>query len=204
VRIAIIGAGTLGTALGARLAGAGHDVMFAGPGAEEVALALGAGYGSNTDAASLSEVVAICVPFTKAARALAETGGARGKVVWSCVRALNADGSGLVVGFDDSAGEQIARLAPAARVVAAIPPVASTLAGGSLEYDAGLAPSVFVCGEDGDAKATVTGLLGDLGLHAVDAGGIRAARLVEPAVMLVTSIADAGGRRDVGIRLLER
>jgi predicted dinucleotide-binding enzyme len=47
-------------------------------------------------------------------------------------------------------------------------------------------------------------LVEDLDLHAVDAGPLAAARLIEPALMLVVSIAYADRPRDVGIRLLER
>ena len=38
----------------------------------------------------------------------------------------------------------------------------------------------------------------------MDAGPLKAARLVEPAMMLTVSIAYAGVPRDVGLRLLER
>jgi predicted dinucleotide-binding enzyme len=38
----------------------------------------------------------------------------------------------------------------------------------------------------------------------VDAGPLVAARLVEPAMMLLVRIAYAGVPRDVGLRLLER
>ena len=41
-------------------------------------------------------------------------------------------------------------------------------------------------------------------LISVDAGPLKAARLVEPAMMLTVSIAYAGVPRDVGLRLLER
>jgi predicted dinucleotide-binding enzyme len=44
----------------------------------------------------------------------------------------------------------------------------------------------------------------ELGAHPVDPGPLRAARLVEPAMMLAVSIAYAGVPRDVALRLLER
>jgi predicted dinucleotide-binding enzyme len=78
------------------------------------------------------------------------------------------------------------------------------LASPQLSYDGGLAPSVFICGDDDAAKATIETLVRDLGADPVDAGPLEAARLVEPAMMLVISIAYAGVPRDVGLRLLER
>jgi predicted dinucleotide-binding enzyme len=78
-----------------------------------------------------------------------------GVVLWSCVNALQPDLSGLAVGFDTSAAEEVARRATGAHVVAAIPPFAEALANGDLIYDQGLSPSVFVCGDDDDAKALV-------------------------------------------------
>ena len=89
-------------------------------------------------------------------------------------------------------------------MVAAIPPFAEALTDGQLAYDRGLAPSVFLCSDDAQAKELVQPLVEDLGAHPVDAGPLAAARLVEPAMVLLVSIAYAGVPRDVGLRLLER
>ena len=98
----------------------------------------------------------------------------------------------------------MARRAPRARVVAAVPPFAHAIASRQLSYDCELAPTVFVCGGDAAAKRVVERLVRDLGAEPVDAGPLKAARLVEPAMMLTVSIAYAGVPRDVGLRLLER
>jgi hypothetical protein len=102
------------------------------------------------------------------------------RVLWSCVNALKLDLTGLAVGFDDSAAEQVARHGPGARVVAAIPPFASAIAPSSLAYDAGLAPTVFLCAEDPATKETVAGLVRDLGgaprrRWCADGGAVRRA-----------------------------
>lgn len=73
-----------------------------------------------------------------------------------------------------------------------------------MRYEWGLLPTVFVCGDDEEAKRTVAALIEDIGAQPVDAGPLSAARLIEPAMMLVVSIAYAGLPRDVGLRLLER
>jgi predicted dinucleotide-binding enzyme len=120
------------------------------------------------------------------------------------VNALKPDYTGLAVGFDNSAAEEVARRAPGARIVAAVPPFANAIANGPLSYDRDLEPTVFICGDDTAAKRIVESLVRDLGAHTVDAGPLKAARLVEPAMMLAVSIAYSGVPRDVGLRLLER
>jgi predicted dinucleotide-binding enzyme len=205
MRIGIIGAGSLGSALGERLRGAGHEVVFGGGDtALEVAGRLRLGVGTNSEAAAFGEVVVLAVPFASIDAALHEAGAPPGRVLWSCVNALKPDFSGLAVGFDSSAAEEVARRATGARVVAAIPPFAHAIASGDLAYDHGLAPSVFLCGDDPGAKGVVEGLVRDIGAQPVDAGQLSAARLVEPAMMLLVRLAYAGVPRDVGLRLLER
>ena len=205
MRVGIIGAGSLGSALGGRLGAAGHEVMFGGEAtALEAAERVHALVGANREAAGFGEVVVLAVPYAALDAALDDSGPLDGKVLWSCVNALKRDMSGLAVGFHSSAAEEVARRAPGARVVAAIPPFANALAEGDLRYDRELAPSVFACGDDAAAKLLVTRLVEDLGAHAVDAGPLVAARLVEPAMMLLISLAYAGAPRDLGLRLLER
>jgi predicted dinucleotide-binding enzyme len=205
VKLGIIGAGSLGTALGGRLAERGHTIMFGGgASAQDAAVRQRALVGSNAEAAAFGDVVILAVPFAAIDAALAEAALLRGRVLWSCVNALKPDYTGLVVGFDNSAAEEVARRAPGARVVAALPPFAHAIAAGQLSYDGDLAPTVFVCGDDAAAKRIVETLVRDIGAHPVDAGPLEAARLVEPAMMLAVSIAYAGVPRDVGLRLLER
>jgi 8-hydroxy-5-deazaflavin:NADPH oxidoreductase len=205
VRIGIIGAGSLGSALGGRLASAGHRIMFGGgESAQEAAARQGAEVGSNAEAATFGEVVILAVPFVALDSALADAGPLDGRLLWTCANALRPDYSALAVGFDTSSAEQVARHAPGARVVAAVPPFAAAIAAGVLAYDHGLEPTVFVCGDDPDAKRVVSGLVRDLGAHPVDAGPLTTARLVEPAMMLLVRIAYAGVPRDVALRLLER
>jgi len=205
MRIGIIGAGSLGSALGERLSEAGHEITLGGgESALAVATRLGAGVGSNSEAAAFGAVVVLAVPFAAIGPALEESGPLEGKVLWSCVNALKPDFSGLAVGFNTSAAEEVARRAPGASVVAAIPPFADAIASGSLAYEEGLEPTVFLCGDDQSAKMMVEELVRDIGAHPVDAGPLSAARLVEPALMLLMRLAYAGVPRDVGLRLLER
>jgi len=205
LKLGIIGAGSLGSALGERYAEQGHTVMFGGgASARDAAVRLRAEVGSNAETMAFGDVVILAVPFAAIDSALADAGPLRGRVLWSCVNALKPDYTGLAVGFDNSAAEEVARRAPGARVVAAIPPFANAIANRPLCYDRDLEPTVFTCGDDSAAKRIVEMLVRELGAHAVDAGPLEAARLAEPAMMLAVSIAYSGVPRDVGLRLLER
>ena len=133
MQIGIIGAGSLGSALGQRLSEGGHEVMFGGGGsAHTVAGAPVTRVGSNADAAAFGEVVVLAVPFSAVDSAMEEAGPLGDRVLWSCVNVLKPDFSGLAVGFDTSAAETIAARAQGARVVAAIPPFANAIASGQL------------------------------------------------------------------------
>jgi predicted dinucleotide-binding enzyme len=205
MQIGIIGAGSLGNALGQRLASRGHQIMFGGgQSAQDAATRWGAKAGANADAVAFGEAVILAIPFADVDRALADAGPFGDRVLWSCVNALRADLAGLAVGFDTSAAETVAARAAGARVVAGIPPFAKAIASGELRYDAGLQPTVFLCGDDREAKRLVSGLVCDIGAHPVDAGVLSTARFVEPAMMLLVSLAYSGAPRDVGLRLLER
>jgi predicted dinucleotide-binding enzyme len=188
-----------------KLLAAGHEVKFGGGvTAQEAAASLKVSADSNHEAVAFAEVVILAVPFPAIRTALSQAGPLEDVVLWSCVNAIRPDLSGLMIGFDTSAAEQVARQAGRARVVAAIPPFAEALANGDLYYDNGLNPSVFVCGDDDSAKATVERLVSDLGAQPVDAGPLSAARFVEPAMMLLVDLAYGGLPRDLGLRLLER
>ena len=179
--------------------------MFGGgESAQEAAAREGGLVGTNADAVDFAGVIILAVPFSAVGGALAEAGPFDDRVLWSCVNATKPDLSGLALGFETSGAEAIAARAHGARFVAAIPPFANAIASGTLSYDAGLAPTVFVCGDDHGAKRVVEELIEEIGAQPVDAGPLSAARLVEPAMMLLVSLAYSGVPRDIGLRLLER
>jgi 8-hydroxy-5-deazaflavin:NADPH oxidoreductase len=113
VNLGIIRAGSLGTALGERLQRAGHSIMFGGgASAKDAAARHGAEVGRNSEAVEFGDVVILAVPFAAIVAALADAGPLRSRVVWSLVNALEPDLSGLAVGFDDAAAEEVVRRAP--------------------------------------------------------------------------------------------
>jgi hypothetical protein len=194
MKIAIIGIGNVGSALGRRWAAARHDVVFgvrdpAGSKAQSVVREAGPPTRAATvdAAAAFGDVVVLATPFDATEDAIRQAGGLAGKIVVDCTNPLRSDLSGLSVGHTTSAGETVARWAPQARVVKALN---TTGAGNMLDprYPDGTA-AMFVCGDDLAAKATVSELVAALGFDVVDAGPLTQARLLEPLAMLWISLA---------------
>lgn len=215
MKIGIIGAGNLGNAIGRRLAAKGHAVAvsFARTPDKVAAAAAGIGGGARAmsvaDAVAFADVVVLASPWSATEAALREAGHpavqpALRKVLWDCTNALKPDLSGLAIGTTTSAGEEVAKRAPWAKVVKAVPPFAEVLATPGELRVGGRAPGVFVCGDDAPARATVAALVRDLGADPTDAGPLVNARYTEPAGFLLVQLAYAlghGGR--VGLAFLE-
>jgi len=184
MRIAIIGKGNVGTALGEGLAGRGHTVTY---GVRQPAPQADRTLATVRDAAAGAEVVILAVPWAAARQTIAECGDFAGKTVIDCTNPLKPDLSGLEVGFDTSAAEQVAGWARGASVFKAF----NTTGAGNMASNAGYDPKpvMFICGDDAQRKPAVLGLAADLGFDAVDAGDLTAARLLEPLAMLWISLA---------------
>lgn len=198
MKIGIIGAGKVGTGLARRLIPKGHHVMLSYSRdmakMEAAAKSLGAKTGTVAEAAEFGDVVVLATPYTVSADALKQVGEPfRGKIIWDCTNPLKPDFSGLLVGTTTSAGEQIAAMAPWGRVVKAIPPFAELLHADRFEIG-GERPSVFVCGDDAQARATVSRLVSDIGAEVLDTkGGLTLSRYIEPANMLLVALAYGNG-----------
>jgi predicted dinucleotide-binding enzyme len=209
MRIGIIGAGNVGTGLGKWLAASGHDIVVSfARSADKVADAArtiggGARPGTVIEAATFGEVSILATPWSATEEAIEQArAGLVGKILWDATNALRPDLSGLAIGTTTSGGEEVARLATGARVVKAIPPFAEALHGDSLAVG-GTLPSVFVCGDDAEARRVVAGLVEQTGADAVDAGPLALARYTEPAGMLLVQLAYVQGMgTDLGLRLL--
>jgi predicted dinucleotide-binding enzyme len=209
MKIGIIGAGNLGTGLGRRLAAKGHDIVisFARDPAKvrEAATIIGGGARAGTaqEAGSHGDAVILATPWAvtlEAVRGVAEA--LAGKVVWDATNSLKPDMSGLAIGTTTSGGEEVAKAAPAAKVVKAIPPFAEVLHSSSTHIGGGR-PGVFVCGDDAKARQMVLELLNDVDAEGVDAGPLALARYTEPACMLLAQLAYAQGMgARIGLSLL--
>ena len=191
MRIAVIGTGIAGRTLAGALSGAGHDVVV---GTRDVDAALGlndvAAWAGEQPAVRLlalgdvareADVVVNATNGNGSVAALQAVGDLDGVVVADVSNPLDFSGGfppTLFVKDTDSLGEQVQRAFPDARVVKSLNTMTA-----SLMVDPGQlgeTTTVFVSGEDADAKAIVTALLADLGHRdVVDLGGIETARGVE-------------------------
>lgn len=208
MKIAIIGAGNVGGTLGKAWAAKGHDVVFGvrdprEAKVQELVRATGgkARAASVREAAAPAELVLLATPWGAAQDALGAAGDLKGKILVDATNPLKPDFSGLALGHTTSAGEEVARWAPGARVVKAF----NTIGAQHMTDPriAGQRPSMFVCGDDPAAKQTVAGLAEALGFEPVDAGPLTQARLLEALAMLWISLAYAHGLgTNIGFRLL--
>jgi len=197
VRIGIIGAGNLGIGLAKHLVAKGHSVMLSFSRDREKlqksASALNAHAGTVAEAAAFGEIVVLATPWGVTSQALAQVGElVEEKILWDCTNALKPDISGLLIGTTTSGAEEIAKLAPWAIVVKAIPPFAELLHSPDMLVE-GNPVDVFVCGDDREARGAVAKLVEDIGARPIDAGPLALARYTEPAGMLLVQLAYASG-----------
>ena len=188
MNISIFGTGNMASGLAVLFAKAGHSITIASRDetkARTVAAELGntIAAGSFADAAAASETVVLAVPYEAAADVIAAAGGLAGKTVIDITNPLAADFSGLTVGHSTSAAEEIQKNAPAAKVVKAFNTVfASVLQNGGKA--GGEAATVFVAGDDADARKSVVALAESAGFKGVETGGLASSRYLEPVAGL--------------------
>jgi len=191
MKIGILGAGGVAQDLGAGFLRHGHAVALGTRSPEKLdawkAAHPGAAIGSFAEAALFGEVLVLAVKGDAAAKALHAAGSFAGKVVIDATNPIAAKPpqNGVLSFYtagDDSQLERLQREFPQARLVKAFNSVGSAdmvdpqFAGGK--------PSMFICGADAEAKATVRGFLDQFGWETEDMGGVEAARAIEPLAIL--------------------
>jgi len=189
MRIAIIGAGNVGGALGKGWARAGHKIVYGVPAPDDpkhqaAARAANAEVGSVAEAAAGADAVVLAVQWNALADAVAACGDLSGRVVIDVTNPLLSTDGGLElgIGFDTSAAEQVAKLAPGAKVVKSLNQAGFGVMLDTSGYPA--PPVMFVASDDEAAKRLASGLVRDLGFDPVDGGGLKTVRLLEPMAML--------------------
>ncbi len=177
MKVAIIGSGNVGRALGRAIVRAGHDVTITATHPEhasEAAEAIGASTATtNEAAASDANIVILAVPYTAGARVANEIREAvAGKPVVDISNPMIADLAGSA--SETSAAEEFQAQLPDAHVVKAFNTIfASNQANPRPEVDG------YVAGDDADAKREVISLIEAIGFTPVDVGPLRAARALE-------------------------
>jgi 8-hydroxy-5-deazaflavin:NADPH oxidoreductase len=204
--IVIVGAGNVGRALGSGWLRAGHKVTYAvrDPAKPELAALRqqGASIVLSSSAATAGDVIALTVPWPAVDATIRSLGSLAGKIVIDATNPLSPDFS-LAVGYNDSAGETVARLATGARVVKAFNITGSNNMADS-RYSGGKL-MMPVAGDDGEAKRVVLTLASDLGFDAIDAGPLTMSRYLEPMAMVWIKLAITQKMgRDFGFAMLRR
>ena len=190
MRIAVLGSGQVGQAMARGWTRHGHDVVIGTrQGAvEDFAVAPPAEAVRDADLVALAVRGEVAVELVSSLAAELD-----GRVLIDATNPLDFSSGGpmLFVGTTDSLGEQVQRAAPGARVVKAYNTV-----GNALMVDPDLPggpPTMFIAGDDADAKQRVTDLLESTGWEAADLGGIAASRWLE--AMCMAWVAYGGTRR---------
>jgi hypothetical protein len=205
MRIAIIGAGSVGTALGQAWLKHGEDVTWGlrNPSDPKYAVLPKERLKSPGEATKGADIVVIATPWPATEAAVKGLGSLANKTVIDCSNPLGMgpDGLQLVLGFSTSAGEQVAGWAPGAFVFKTLNTTGANNMATAAEY--AVRPMMPVAGDDAQRKQAVMGLVGKLGFMPVDAGPLTNARLLEPFAMVWIDQAMKRGRsRDFAFALV--
>lgn len=201
MKIAIIGAGNVGGALGRKWLKAGHDVVF---GQRDVNSAKTQAFLRSVEgnarvaplaaAAASADVIVLTVPHAAVADVMAACGDVMdGKVV---IDTTNKFGAPVVNNV-----QAILDIAPRATVFRAFNSlgweVFETPVVGGVQAD------LFFCGPDGDDRARVHQLIADVGLRPIYVGGLDRLGVVDAAGSLWVTLAFGRGMgRRVALKLI--
>ncbi|MGL6208985.1 MAG: NADPH-dependent F420 reductase [Paracoccaceae bacterium] len=177
MRIAVIGTGNVGRAIGGGWTRVGHAVTYGSRTPE------GGDQALPTNAVIGADVVAIALPWGAAEATIRGLGPLTGQIVIDCMNPLGMgpDGLGLLLGHTTSGAETVQSWLPQARVIKTLNQVGAEVTADTTGFPT--PPVMFMAGDDPAAKATVATLLTDLGFEALDAGPLSKARLLEPFAM---------------------
>ena len=195
MKIGVIGSGIVGRVLATGFLNEGYEVMLGSrnPAKEDVAkwkaqnptgLA-----GNFNDTAAFAEINVLAISGLVAVEAVEIAGihNFSGKIVIDATNPISADPpiNGVLRFFTDlneSLMEKLQKIAPDAKFVKAFNSV-----GNALMYKPdfnGEKPTMFICGNDINAKKTVEGILEKFGWETADMGLEEAARIIEPLAIL--------------------
>ncbi len=205
MKISIIGAGHIGGSLAKVWSAKGHDIRFGARdiNSEKTQAAL-AEIGGNIRAVSIPEaaawgdIIVMAVPWAAVRETVVALGDIAGKIIIDSTNRISP------VSPDDepSGAEAIAKWSPGARVVKAF----NTMGWEALidPIYSGHPVTAFICGDDAEAKSTVTKLAQSIGIQAVDAGALSNAGAVEAVARLWVSMMRSGMGRDFAFTMIHR
>ena len=191
-KIGVLGSGVVAQVLASGFVKHGFDVMV---GTRDVAKLSGwqkennIKTGSFADAAAFGGLLVLAVKGVAAQSALELAGvpNLAGKTIIDATNPIaDAPPANGVLQFttslSDSLMEQLQRVFPAANFVKAFNSVGNHFMVNP-DFD-GILPTMFICGDNANAKAEVQQILELFGWESEDMGGVEAARAIEPLCML--------------------
>jgi len=211
MRIAILGTGTVGRSLAGRLAELGHEVTVGTRDVDTTRARPEWGEGTPglarfADAAAGAELVVHASGGSAALDVLVAVGedNLAGKVLLDVSNPLDFSGGfppSLFVKDTDSLAERIQRTFPAARVVKSLNMVNAEL---MVDPNAlGEEHTMFVAGDDPEAKQVVSGLLGEFGWRdVIDLGDLSGARGMEMFLPLWLRVFGSLGTAAFGVKVV--
>jgi len=193
MKVGVLGSGDVAKVLAGGFIKHGHQVVLGTRDTAKlkdwVAQHQGAQAGSFADAAKFGEVVVLAVKGAAALDALKAAGAANlaGKPVMDATNPIaEAPPTNGVLKFftslDQSLMERLQSAFPEAYFVKAFNSVGNARMINP-QYSAGK-PTMFICGNNDKAKATVRGICDQFGWEVADMGKVEAARAIEPLCML--------------------
>jgi 8-hydroxy-5-deazaflavin:NADPH oxidoreductase len=182
VRIGIVGAGRIGGNCAAQFAKGGHEVKLSfsrDPSRlEALAEEIGdrASVGTPAEAAEFGEVVVLSVPWDLIDEAIEQAGGLEGKIV---IDTTNQYGSVNPPPRGQTAAQHNAARMPGARYSKSFNTLTSAFQAEVADRTEPDRVVQWVCGDDGEAKRVVMGLIADAGYAPVDLGGTAGCEVME-------------------------
>jgi 8-hydroxy-5-deazaflavin:NADPH oxidoreductase len=215
MNVGVLGTGTVGRSVATRLAELGHSVALGSRDASNqsaqrwlagIGSHRGARVGTFAEAAAHGAIVLNATAGAASLAALRMAGGhnLHGKVLIDLANPLDFSAGmppSLTVVNTDSLAEQIQRSWPDVKVVKTL----NTVNVEVMTHPERLAGehTMFVAGNDGEAKATVADLLRTFGWRTIlDLGGIQAARGMEMYLPLWLALASALGTPMVNVHVV--
>lgn len=191
MRIAVIGAGNVGGALGAGFVRAGHEVVFGvrDPDSDKSRAAVAAAPDTRADAPRVAvegaDVVAFALRWDAVPVMVADIPSLEGRIVIDAMNRFDGDPS-------RSTSEDLAELLPGARVVKAFNTIGfeNLTSARHRRHQA----AMFVAGDDVEAKRVVMGLADELGFRPEDVGPLANAKVLEQMVRIWLALAERHGR----------
>jgi predicted dinucleotide-binding enzyme len=192
-KVAVIGTGVVGQVLSDGFLKHGYEVIRASRDLsklEEWKKSAGAKGSvlSVPEAAQAADIIVLAVKGSGAEESVAACGaGLAGKTVLDATNPIaNAPPTNGVLSYfttlDNSLMERLQKKAPAAHFVKAFSSVGNVfMVNPSF---GGVRPTMFICGNDTDAKAEARAILDQFGWDTEDLGAVEAARAIEPLCIL--------------------